>query len=109
MGSLLSGGEKQRIAIARAFVRNRPILILDEATSQLDTKNEEVIARSLETLKLKRSVLVIAHRLSTIRSAHEVLVLREGSIVEQGSPQSLLQNPGGAFADLWKSQGLKLS
>jgi subfamily B ATP-binding cassette protein MsbA len=90
----LSGGQKQRLAIARAIYKNAPILILDEATSQLDTESEALVARALANLMKGRTTLVIAHRLSTVRRADRILVLDRGRIVESGSHEELLTRPG---------------
>ena len=92
--SRLSGGQRQRLAIARAIYRDAPILVLDEATSQLDTESEALIARALANLMQGRTTLVIAHRLSTVRRADRIVVLDKGQIVEQGSHQELLTRPG---------------
>jgi ATP-binding cassette subfamily B protein/subfamily B ATP-binding cassette protein MsbA len=93
-GNLLSGGEKQRVGIARAFYKDAPILILDEATSALDSVSEEQVQKGLESLMKGRTTLVIAHRLSTIQNADLILVLSKGKIVEQGSHQELLKKKG---------------
>jgi len=89
-GANLSGGEKQRIAIARALVKNPPILILDEATSSLDTESEAEIQKALENLMRNRTTFVIAHRLSTIRNANKILVMKDGQIVEHGTHDELI-------------------
>lgn len=102
-GVRLSGGEKQRVAIARTLLKNPPILLLDEATSALDTSTEKDIQKALQNLVQGRSSLSIAHRLSTIASADLILVLREGQIVEQGSFKELLALDG-VFASMWADQ-----
>lgn len=93
-GVKLSGGERQRIAIARAFLKNAPILILDEATSSLDSDSEAEVQKAMDVLMKGRTVFVIAHRLSTIRSAHRIIVLANGEIVEQGTHEELMELNG---------------
>ena len=93
-GVKLSGGQRQRIAIARAILANPKVLILDEATSNLDTESEALIQKSLEHLMHGRTTLVIAHRLSTIKKADQILVIEKGEIKEQGNHESLLKQNG---------------
>ena len=90
----LSGGQKQRLAIARAIYKDAPILILDEATSQLDTESEALVARALMNLMKDRTTLVIAHRLSTVRRANRILVFDRARLVESGTHEELLARPG---------------
>ena len=100
----LSGGEKQRVAIARTLLKNPPILILDEATSSLDTKSERAVQAGLEELMEGRTTLIIAHRLSTISSVDRIITLREGRIDEIGTPAELATT-GGIYAELLALQG----
>jgi subfamily B ATP-binding cassette protein MsbA len=93
-GSRLSGGERQRISIARALLKNAPILILDEATSSLDTESEREVQKALENLMKNRTTLVIAHRLSTIKNADRIIVVKNGAIVEEGTHDTLLSQQG---------------
>ncbi|MBN8898719.1 MAG: ABC transporter ATP-binding protein/permease, partial [Rhodospirillales bacterium] len=102
-GLKLSGGEKQRVAIARTILKDPRILILDEATSALDTRTEQEIQEALRGLSRDRTTLVIAHRLSTVVDADEIIVLREGEIAERGSHRMLLAH-GGLYADMWARQ-----
>jgi ABC-type multidrug transport system fused ATPase/permease subunit len=102
-GDTLSGGQRQRIGIARAIIRNNPILILDEPTAALDTESEQLVIEALERLMKGRTVITIAHRLSTIRDADNILVLKEGQLVEQGKHEELLAL-GGAYAELYRVQ-----
>ena len=101
----LSGGQKQRISIARAVLKNPPIMILDEATSALDTESEKLVQEALEKLMKNRTSIVIAHRLSTIQKADEIIVIKEGEIVERGTHESLVAHDG-LYASLSKSQAL---
>ncbi|BDW81570.1 metal ABC transporter permease [Erythrobacter sp. Dej080120_24] len=102
-GLKLSGGEKQRVAIARTLVKNPPILLLDEATSALDTRTEQEILATLKRLEEGRTTIAIAHRLSTIADADRVLVLDQGRLAESGTHASLLAS-GGLYADMWSQQ-----
>ena len=102
-GLKLSGGEKQRIAIARVILKNPRILIFDEATSSLDSHSEQIILASLKKVAEEHTTLVIAHRLSTIIDANNIIVLDKGRIAEQGTHQQLLDKKG-LYASLWKMQ-----
>ena len=102
-GLKLSGGEKQRVAIARTLLKNPPILIFDEATSALDSKTEKAIQAELEQAAIGRTALIIAHRLSTVMNADEILVLDGGNVVERGTHRALLER-NGAYAQMWALQ-----
>ncbi len=102
-GLKLSGGEKQRVAIARTLLKNPPILIFDEATSALDSKTEKAIQAELEQAAIGRTALIIAHRLSTVMNADEILVLDGGKVVERGTHRALLERDG-AYAHMWALQ-----
>ena len=102
-GAAISGGERQRLAVARAFLKNAPILILDEPTSAVDSKTEAVILEALDRLMIGRTTFMIAHRLSTLHEADRILVLNQGQLIEQGSPEELLQ-AGGLYKQLFDAQ-----
>jgi len=102
-GLKLSGGEKQRVGIARTLLKNPPILVLDEATSALDTQTERDIQESLNDMGQGRSVITIAHRLSTIADSDQILVLDQGEVVERGTHDELLAR-GGRYAQMWERQ-----
>ena len=93
-GNMLSGGQRQRLSIARAVLKNPPIMILDEATSALDTESEQLVQQALEKMMENRTSIVIAHRLSTIQKADKIIVVQKGEIVEQGKHSELLEKRG---------------
>jgi ATP-binding cassette subfamily B protein len=107
-GYRLSGGEKQRMAIARVLLKDPRVLILDEATSHLDSRSEALIQEALETLLQGRTSIVIAHRLSTVRKADQILVIDEGRVVERGNHDSLM-DAGGLYAELYETQFERVS
>ena len=102
-GCTLSGGERQRISIARAFLKDSPIILLDEATASLDTENETLIQSALSRLIENKTVMVIAHRMRTVSGADKIVVLSDGIVKEQGTPQELLKK-GGTYAHMSKLQ-----
>jgi len=104
-GNKLSGGEKQRITIARAVLKNPPILILDEATSSLDVESEQLVQKALFNLMQNRTSLVIAHRLSTIQFADKIIVMKQGKIIERGNHISLISK-NGAYQKLVEMQAI---
>ena len=103
-GVKLSVGQRQRIAIARAFLKNAPILILDEATSALDSESEVAVQKALHALMEGKTVFVIAHRLSTLHDMNRILVFKDGQIVEDGTHRTLLKNKEGVYASFWSHQ-----
>jgi ATP-binding cassette subfamily B multidrug efflux pump len=105
-GTNLSGGQKQLLAFARAAIREPGILVLDEATANLDVGTEALIQEALDNLLEDRTAIIIAHRLSTIRNVDRILVLKQGELVEQGSHETLLAQ-GGLYASLYKLQMLE--
>lgn len=112
IGGALSGGERQRISIARAILKDAPIILLDEPTSALDTESEVAVQRAIDQLVVDKTVIVIAHRLSTVVGADQILVLEHGQIVAQGNHRDLLQQPG-RYAAMWavqqQSQGWRIA
>ena len=108
-GIKLSGGERQRVALARAFLADAPILILDEATSSLDSESEALIQQAIERLLAGRTAIVIAHRLSTVRAMDRILVFDRGRVVEQGDHARLLAQPDGIYRRLFERQVLALT
>jgi len=108
-GIKLSGGERQRVALARAFLADAPILILDEATSSLDSESEALIQAAMERLMIGRTTLVIAHRLSTVRALDRLLVFDRGRIAEEGSHETLITLRGGIYRGLFERQALELT
>jgi ABC-type multidrug transport system fused ATPase/permease subunit len=102
----LSGGQRQRLSIARALLKNAPILILDEATSALDSESETYIQQAVETMIKNKTVITVAHRLSTLKNMDRIIVIEHGKIIEDGTPKELLEK-NGAFARFWKLQQLE--
>ena len=103
-GLKLSGGEKQRVSIARAVLKNSPILFCDEATSALDSHTEKAILEELRTIAQGRTTIMIAHRLSTVMRADHVIVLDRGHIVERGNHHQLVSKPNGLYSSMWHRQ-----
>ena len=104
-GIRLSGGQKQRISIARAILRDAPVLILDEATASVDMQTEAQIQTAIAGMRGNRTIIAIAHRLSTIRGADLILVLKDGRIIQRGTHEDLIQKPG-VYRDLYHAQEL---
>ena len=102
-GSELSGGERQRISIARAFLKNAPIILLDEATASLDADNETMIQESLSRLIKDKTVMIIAHRMRTVADADKIVVLKDGVVAESGSPAEL-EKKNGIYSNMVKTQ-----
>ena len=111
-GSTLSGGEKQRISIARAILKDAPIILLDEATASVDPDNEKHIQAAINELVKDKTLIVVAHRLHTIRNADQILVIDDGQLVQKGT-HSELMNQGGVYSELWNkrmsARGWKIS
>lgn len=108
-GVKLSGGERQRVALARAFLADAPILILDEATSSLDSESEVLIQQAMDRLMVGRTTLVVAHRLSTVRALDRLLVMDRGRVIEEGSHDALIRLKGGLYRRLFERQALELT
>ena len=108
-GVKLSGGERQRVAIARAFLADAPILILDEATSSLDSESERLIQDAMERLMVGRTTIVIAHRLSTVRALDRLLVFEKGKVIEEGTHSELVAREDGIYRRLFEQQALELT
>ena len=107
-GLKLSGGEKQRVSIARAILKDSPILVFDEATSSLDSITENSIMKALDKATAGRTSIVIAHRLSTVVNCDEIFVLDQGRVAESGTHTELLSKPGSLYSKLWNSQQTKI-
>ncbi|MCR4709334.1 MAG: ATP-binding cassette domain-containing protein, partial [Clostridiales bacterium] len=105
-GAKLSGGERQRISIARALLKNAPIVLLDEATASLDVENETKVQGALSRLLEGKTVLVIAHRMRTVEAADKIIVLADGRVAEEGKPQELMSKEGGVFRRMTELQSL---
>ena len=102
-GCTISGGERQRISIARAILKDAPVIILDEATASMDVENESMVQEALSELLRNKTVLVIAHRMRTIAGADKIVVLENGRVAEQGNPEELMKN-GGIFSNMARLQ-----
>jgi ATP-binding cassette subfamily B (MDR/TAP) protein 1 len=107
-GIKLSGGQRQRLAIARSIIKRPAILILDEATSSIDVRGERIVQEALDRVSKNRTTITIAHRLSTIKKADNIIVLKDGVAVEQGTHDSLLANTNGVYHDLVHAQHLEM-
>ena len=103
-GIKLSGGQRQRLSLARAILKNAPLMILDEATSAVDTQTEKAIQENIDVLSANKTLIIIAHRLSTVKNTNNILVLNEGRIAEQGKHDDLLDIKNGIYANLWQIQ-----
>lgn len=106
-GVKLSGGERQRLSVARAFLKGSRIIIEDESTSALDTLTEMEVSKSLQELGMNRTRIIVAHRLSTIMNVDQVIVMKSGRLVEQGTFDDLVSRPDGIFRDMWQRQQRK--
>jgi ATP-binding cassette, subfamily B (MDR/TAP), member 1 len=105
-GIKISGGQRQRLAIARAIIKQPPILILDEATSAIDVRTEKIVQQALDRASEGRTTITIAHRLSTIKRADKIVVMRAGQVIEQGTHDELLTNQDGIYSGLVRAQAL---
>jgi ATP-binding cassette subfamily B (MDR/TAP) protein 1 len=107
-GMKISGGQRQRLAIARAIVKQPSILILDEATSAIDVRTEKIVQKALDRVSIDRTTITIAHRLSTIRKADKIVVLRDGKLVEEGTHEQLLANEQGVYSGFVRAQAVEM-
>ena len=107
-GIKMSGGQRQRLAIARSIIKRPPILILDEATSAIDVRGEGIVQKALDRVSKNRTTISIAHRLSTVKRADNIIVLKNGAIAEEGTHQSLLTNEAGVYYSLVHAQHLEM-
>ena len=103
-GVLLSGGQRQSVAIARAFLKNAPIIVLDEATSALDNKAEAIVQKAIDNLMQDKTVFIIAHRLSTIQNADKIVVINNGEVAEVGTHNELIKISNGQYRTLYEMQ-----
>lgn len=103
-GASLSGGERQRISIARALLKDAPVVLLDEATASLDVENESKVQKAISTLVKGKTVLLIAHRMRTVAGADKIIVLKEGDVAEQGTPKELIKREGGIYRHMTRLQ-----
>ncbi|MEZ5024927.1 MAG: ATP-binding cassette domain-containing protein, partial [Chitinophagales bacterium] len=103
-GIKLSGGQRQRLSLARAILKNAPLMILDEATSAVDTQTERAIQENIDFLSKNKTLIIIAHRLSTVRNTDKIIVLNNGRMAEEGSHNNLLKIKNGIYKDLWSIQ-----
>ncbi|MGW3198582.1 ABC transporter ATP-binding protein [Streptomyces sp. NPDC001118] len=104
IGSALSGGERQRISVARAFLKDTPIVLLDEPTAALDSTSERVVQAAIDRLVDGKTVVVVAHRLSTVVGADQILVVEDGRVTQRGTHTDLLAEPDGRYARMWAAQ-----
>ena len=107
-GSTLSGGERQRLSIARALLKDAPIILMDEATASLDVENETLVQEAISNLVKDKTVLIIAHRMRTVAGADQIIVLKDGCVAEQGTPEKLLEE-NGIYRHMMELQNRSLS